>query len=206
MNINCSMDDFRNGMRFLKQRQQILICLPQTHAACTSISAAVIEKGAEPVFPEDLRWITLLRLLFSKHISAIAAFPQVLLGLSKLSAVHTPLYIRHAVVLGDPRFAWMKGEIERGLDCSVELCFNKMSEEDEEASVTTLTCMLLSWSSVLDCRAYVSAFGTELELVSVHGKKLPELPSVAKLLLREWEPGKDTPICLRAMGEINGFP
>ena len=49
------------------------------------------------------------------------------------------------------------------------------------------------WSSVLDCRVERTEFGLELELVVFPGEKLPQLPTVAKQIIRSFNPETDAP-------------
>ena len=53
---------------------------------------------------------------------------------------------------------------------------------------------LLNWTSILDCRLEKTESGLELELVCFPGEKLPKLPSVAKLLVRNYNPKTDEPM------------
>lgn len=57
---------------------------------------------------------------------------------------------------------------------------------------------LLSWNSILECRAEQTKSGLELEIVCFKGEKLPKLPSCAKLVLRSWNPETDVPLSLDA--------
>lgn len=52
---------------------------------------------------------------------------------------------------------------------------------------------LQSWTSVLDCRLEKGESGLEIELVVFQGEKLPKLPTVAKLVVRPWNPDLDEP-------------
>ena len=49
------------------------------------------------------------------------------------------------------------------------------------------------WSSILDCRVERTEYGMELELVVFPGEKLPQLPSVARQVVRPFNPEKDVP-------------
>lgn len=202
----CTTERLDVCLHFLKRNQKILICLPEMMPLCSDICNAVRARGAEPVVPQDLRWISMVQLLFSKHISAVIGFPQVILGLSKLAAVHTPLYIRNAVLIGTPEWEWTKNDIESGLDCHVELCFSGAENASSDSVFFEMVRTLLSWSSVLDCCVIRGDCGNELELLSVPGKKLPALPSFAKQVIRQWEPGADIPFCLRPDGKFSVFP
>lgn len=57
---------------------------------------------------------------------------------------------------------------------------------------------LLSWNSILECRAEQTKSGLELEIVCFKGEKLPKLPSCAKLVLRSWNPETDVPLSIDA--------
>lgn len=54
----------------------------------------------------------------------------------------------------------------------------------------------LAWSSVLDYRAEQTESGMSLELVVFPGESLPKVPSVARLMVRPWNPD-DIPFCMR---------
>lgn len=49
------------------------------------------------------------------------------------------------------------------------------------------------WSSILDCRLERTECGMELELVVFPGEKLPRLPTVARQIIRPFDPEKDAP-------------
>ena len=49
------------------------------------------------------------------------------------------------------------------------------------------------WSSILDCRMVKSECGLELEMIVFPGEKLPKLPSMAKLVVRPFNPETDEP-------------
>jgi len=49
------------------------------------------------------------------------------------------------------------------------------------------------WSSILDCRMEKTECGLELEVVVFQGEKLPKLPTVAKLIVRAFNPETDVP-------------
>ena len=49
------------------------------------------------------------------------------------------------------------------------------------------------WSSILDCRVRKTEMGLYLEVIVFPGEKLPELPSVAQLVLHPWNPETDIP-------------
>ena len=60
-------------------------------------------------------------------------------------------------------------------------------------SLIKLARDLLTWSSVLDCRIRRGECGLALEMVVFPGEKLPKLPTVAKQIVRPWNPEEDTP-------------
>lgn len=62
---------------------------------------------------------------------------------------------------------------------------------NEELSI--LGESLQYWSSVLDCRLERTEMGMELELVVFPGEKLPKLPTVARQIIRPFDPEKDAP-------------
>jgi phenylacetate-coenzyme A ligase PaaK-like adenylate-forming protein len=64
---------------------------------------------------------------------------------------------------------------------------------DQDPAVLELAQMLHSWTSVLDCQVIKGESGLELEIVCFQGEKLPKLPSVAKLVVRPWNPQTDAP-------------
>lgn len=80
-------------------------------------------------------------------------------------------------------------------------------EEPRVAETTSMTADTLSrellenrflaWSSVLDYHAEKTEFGMALELVVFPGESLPKVPSVARLMLRAWDP-EDIPFCMRS--------
>lgn len=63
----------------------------------------------------------------------------------------------------------------------------------KDPAVLELAQMLHSWTSVLDCQVIKGESGLELEIVCFQGEKLPKLPSVAKLVVRPWNPQTDAP-------------
>lgn len=56
-----------------------------------------------------------------------------------------------------------------------------------------LSCMLHSWTSILDCRVRKGPYGLELEVITFPGEKLPVFPTCAKRVVRAWNPEKDEP-------------
>lgn len=65
----------------------------------------------------------------------------------------------------------------------------KMGNED----LSDLGESLHYWSSILDCRLERTELGLELELIVFPGEKLPHLPTVAKQIVRHFDPEKDVP-------------
>lgn len=61
----------------------------------------------------------------------------------------------------------------------------------ENLTISNLGESLHYWSSILDCRVEKTECG--LELVVFQGEKLPKLPSLAKLVVRSWNPAVDEP-------------
>ncbi len=64
-----------------------------------------------------------------------------------------------------------------------------------------------TWGSILDCRVSRGTGGLELELITFPGEKLPQMPSVARLVVRAWDPDKDVPNWFQAewrMSSENG--
>lgn len=64
---------------------------------------------------------------------------------------------------------------------------------------------LQSWSSILDCRMNKGECGMELEIVYFPGERLPKLPTVAKLVLRPWNPEEDEPFWFIPFREYSEF-
>lgn len=88
------------------------------------------------------------------------------------------------------------GRIEiRGCSCGsadpklVDVDVLKMGEDD----IFHLGESLYYWSSILDCRMEKTECGMELELVVFPGEKLPKLPTVAKQIIRPFDPETDAP-------------
>ena len=88
-----------------------------------------------------------------------------------------------ARIVGEPCLCGK--ESNRLLDC--------VPEKYEDEDLVELGQRLHSWTSVLDCRMTKTEYGLELELMVFPGEKLPKLPSVAKLVIRPWDPKHDTP-------------
>lgn len=62
-----------------------------------------------------------------------------------------------------------------------------------DADLVALGQSLNSWTSILDCRLERGECGLELEIVVFPGEKLPKLPTMAKQLVRPWDPETDEP-------------
>ena len=113
--------------KFLKRRERVLICLPDTHGETGWIIAQAVERceGIPIYLGNDMRWKTIFRTAFSSHCGTIVAEPLVLLGLSKLTKkMGVPLFIRNAILAGYPCMPWMRKGIERELDCRTYGCFD----------------------------------------------------------------------------------
>lgn len=112
---------------FLKQRDKVLICFPDTPATVGSIMKEAVRRcGAVPQFlGEDRRWITLLKTAFVMRSDAIIGPPLTILGLAKVAKhMGTPLFARNILVAGYPIKKWMVDGIERGLDCRAWGCYD----------------------------------------------------------------------------------
>ena len=113
--------------RFLKRRERVLICLPDTHGGIGWIIGRAVERcEAVPIYlGNDLRWKNIIRTAFSSRCGTIVTEPLVLLGLSKLTrAMGVPLFIRNAILTGYPCLPWMREAMQRGLDCKSYGCFD----------------------------------------------------------------------------------
>lgn len=64
---------------------------------------------------------------------------------------------------------------------------------------------LLYWGSILECRVEKTEYGLELEVVVFQGKKLPKLPSCARLVVRPWNPETDIPLIIAQELEASDF-
>ena len=114
---------------FLKKRERVLICLPDTPGETGWVIARAVERcEGIPVFlGEDRRWKTLIRTAFSSRCSTIVAKPLIVLGLSKLAkGMGVPLFIRNAILTGYPCRPWMREGMQSGLDCRTYGCFDPM--------------------------------------------------------------------------------
>ena len=117
----------QNLSRFVKRREQVLICLPDTYGSLGWVIGQAVERcEANPVWlGEDRRWKTLIRTAFSCHCSTIVTEPLILLGLSKLAKnMGIPLFIHNAILTGYPCMPWMRQGMEKRLDCRTYGCFD----------------------------------------------------------------------------------
>ncbi len=113
--------------RFLKRRERVLICMPDTHGSVGWVIAQAVERcdGIPVWLGEDRRWKTLIRTAFSSRCGTIVTEPLVLLGLSKLAKnMGVPLFIRNAILAGYPCMPWMREGMQHGLDCRTYGCFD----------------------------------------------------------------------------------
>lgn len=86
------------------------------------------------------------------------------------------------------------------LDTNVCSCGNpapKLVDVDtiktDNEALSELGESLHYWSSILDCRMEKTDYGVELELVVFPGEKLPKLPTVARQIIRPFDPERDVP-------------
>lgn len=63
-----------------------------------------------------------------------------------------------------------------------------------DSDLDALAHHLMSWTSILDCHVKKGPLGLELEIICFQGEKLPQLPTAARLIVRPWDPGSDTPL------------
>lgn len=113
--------------KFLKRRERVLICLPDTHGGIGWIIGQAVERceGIPIYLGKDLRWKNIIRTAFSSRCGTIVTEPLVLLGLSKLTrAMGVPLFIRNAILAGYLCMPWMRDGMQRGLDCRTYGCFD----------------------------------------------------------------------------------
>ena len=87
---------------------------------------------------------------------------------------------------------------QQGCSCGCEepsvVEVNSISED--RLSRELLEGKILAWSSVLDYHVEKTESGLSLELVVFPGESLPKVPSVAKLMVRPWNP-EDIPFCMQ---------
>lgn len=180
---------------FLKRRERVLVCFPEEPKGLGTCFADMVRRcGGVCVFwGKDLRWKALLRKGFSERCGTIIGPPGVVLGLSKLAKrMGTPLHIRNAILVGEPPDDWMMETICQGLDCVIQGCCST-EEPAEEENVAKLRRELRRWTSILDFQLRRSRWGLALEMVVFPGEKLPRLPSLGRLSIREWDPETETP-------------
>ena len=116
-----------NLSQFLKERDKVLILLPDQKASVGSLmEEAVIRCGAVPQFlGEDNRWLTILKTAFITRCDCIIGQPLTLLGLAKVAKhMGTPLFARNVLIGGYPSKEWMVDGIQHGLDCRVWGCYD----------------------------------------------------------------------------------
>lgn len=185
--------------RFVKKQEQVLICLPDRGAG-TLLRQSAEALGAGVWMPHgDYRWMEMVKTAFIHHVTVVIGPAVILLGLAKAArATQTPLYIRHAVIVGEVCPAWMLRGIEGELDCRIQ-DFRDLHIPGERPlrhldGAEELVEGVYSWNSVLDCRIHRGEYGLELELVVVPGLKLPKLPACGKMTIRSWDPDRDQPM------------
>ncbi len=186
---------------FLKKNERVLICLPEEQG--DALGQMVRRCGAIPVFwGQDHRWKTLLKIAFSQRCGTVIGNANVVLGLSKLAKrVGTPLHIRSAVLTGFTPDGWMVETIQKGLDCVIQACWTREAPKDEDPAVDALRLELRRWTTILDFRLTRGIGGLSLEMTVFPGEKLPKLPTLGKLVIREWEPDLDEPFALEYLGK-----
>ena len=70
------------------------------------------------------------------------------------------------------------------------MCYGGLMDSELDA----LANHLMSWTSILDCHVKRGDLGLELEIICFQGEKLPQIPTAARLVIRPWDPGSDTPL------------
>ena len=70
---------------------------------------------------------------------------------------------------------------------------NVNTEKLGDEALVKLAESLHYWTSILDCRVEKTECGMELELVVFPGEKLPKLPTVARQVIRNFDPELDAP-------------
>ena len=99
----------------------------------------------------------------------------------------------------DPALAFRPGDRARlnRTDCPCGCKSLRLTDMDfsdgVDMSLVNLAGELLTWSSVLDCSIKRGDCGLELDMVVFPGEKLPKLPTVAKRIVRPWNPEVDEP-------------
>ncbi len=64
---------------------------------------------------------------------------------------------------------------------------------DVDEIILEMGAQFHTWTSILDAYLFRGECGLELELVTFPGEKLPKFPTVAKLIVRPWDPERDVP-------------
>lgn len=77
-------------------------------------------------------------------------------------------------------------------NCSPRL-LDLTSGPDVDEMMERLGRELMLWTSILDCRFCRGECGFEMELVIFPNEKLPQLPTCAKQVIRNWDPETDVP-------------
>lgn len=191
--------------KFLHRRHRVLILFPEQKAGSFGwlLARAVERCGCVSVSAEgDFRWKNILYLAFSDRTETVIGTAHMILGLHKASkATSTPLFVHDALVCGGCK-SWQQEGIRQGLDCRVwEMPEEQDPALDAERQVDpmrdALEDQLLFWSSILDFQVNSTESGTSLEVIVFPGEKIPELPSCARLTLRQWKPDFDVPFSLK---------
>ena len=92
---------------------------------------------------------------------------------------------------------WLEEGIRTNLDCSIRGFLRNCTKELSDDPLDTLWQDLSGWNSVLDCLVSREAGGVNLELVVFPGLRIPNLPSCARLTVRNWNPEKDHPFLMK---------
>lgn len=187
--------------QFLHRRHRVLILFPEHEPGSFGwmLAQAVQRCGCVSVSADrDFRWKNILRLAFSARTETIIGTPDMILGLHKAAkATDTPLFV-HDVLLCGTVEPWQEEGIRVGLDCRIwQIHSSHMCPQARDDVHLKLEEHLLSWSSILDFRVSRTESGVVLEVVAFPGEKMPELPSCAKLILRQWNPETDAPFLLK---------
>ncbi len=183
---------------FLKRRERVLLCFPEGKEH--GLPEFVERCGAVPVpWGRDTRWKTLLQTGFAQRCGTVIGPASIVLGLSKLAKrMGTPLHIRNAILVGRQPDAWMVETIQTGLDCTVR-CVWGQEKAEESGAVEQLRRELRRWTTILDFRLERGTGGLALEMVVFPGEKLPRLPTLGKLVIREWDPDQDAPFAVESL-------
>ncbi len=177
---------------FLKRKERVLLCFPEGKEH--GLPEFVEHCGAIPVsWGKDTRWKTLLHIGFAQRCGTVIGPASIVLGLSKLAKrMGTPLHIRNAILVGKKPDAWMVETIQTGLDCTVRCAWGQ-EEAEESSAVEQLRRELRRWTTILDFRLERGSGGLALEMVVFPGEKLPKLPTLGKLVIREFDPDREIP-------------